>query len=77
MYEIAAPLAFRLRPRSSLSGRPAWQPGHSRLRMWTRGAGIIEAYVMFIYYVGGMYEVAMNPASDRYPEGATVPLEDR
>ena len=45
--------------------------------MWTRGAGIIEAYVMFIYYVGGMYEVAMNPASDRYPGGATVPLEDR
>ena len=41
------------------------------------GRGYIEAYVMFIYYVGGMYEVAMNPASDRYPEGATVPLEDR
>lgn len=45
--------------------------------MWTRGASIIEAYVMFIYYVEGMYEVAMNPASGSYPEGATVPLEDR
>lgn len=45
--------------------------------MWTRGASIIETYVMFIYYVEEMYEVAMNPASGRYPEGATVLPEDK
>ena len=41
------------------------------------GHEYIEAYMMFIYYVEGMYEVAVNPASDRYPGGAAVPLEDR
>lgn len=37
----------------------------------------IEAYVTFIHYVEGMYEAAMNPASGHYPEGATVPHEDK
>lgn len=37
----------------------------------------IEAYVTFIHYVEGMYEAAMNPASGHYPEGTTVPHEDK
>lgn len=43
------------------------------------GAGreYIEAYVTYIHYVEGMYEAAMNPASGHYPEGATVPHEDK
>ena len=70
---------------------PCWHFGFDRVRrypacMATRtfkvqdvdvGHEYIEAYMMFIYYVEGMYEVAVNPASDRYPGGAAVPLEDR
>lgn len=43
------------------------------------GAGreYIEAYVTYVHYVEGMYEAAMNPASGHYPEGATVPHEDK
>jgi len=40
------------------------------------GREYIEAYVMFIHYVEGMYDAAMSPASGHYPEGATVPHED-
>lgn len=43
------------------------------------GAGreYIEAYVTYIHYVEGMYEAALSPASSHYPEGATVPHEDK
>ncbi len=43
------------------------------------GAGreYIEAYVTYIHYVEGMYEAAVNPGSGHYPEGATVPHEDK
>lgn len=43
------------------------------------GAGreYIEAYVTYIHYVEGTYEAAMNLASGHYPEGATVPHEDK
>ena len=41
------------------------------------GREYIEAYVTYIHYVEGMYEAAMNPASGHYPEGATVPHDDK
>jgi hypothetical protein len=43
------------------------------------GAGreYIEAYVTYIHYVEGVYEAAMNPGSGHYPEGATVPHDDK
>jgi hypothetical protein len=41
------------------------------------GREYVEAYVTYIHYVEGMYEAAMNPASGHYPEGATVPHDDK
>ena len=41
------------------------------------GREYIEAYVTYIHYVEGTYEAAMNTASGHYPEGATVPHEDK
>lgn len=41
------------------------------------GREYIEAYVTYVHFVEGMYEAAMNPASGHYPEGTTVPHEDK
>lgn len=41
------------------------------------GREYIEAYVTYIHYIEGMYEAAMNPVSGHYPEGATVPHENK
>jgi hypothetical protein len=41
------------------------------------GREYIEAYVTYIHYVEGIHEATKNTASGHYPEGTTVPHEDK
>jgi len=72
-----AQLAFRLRS-TSVAVRPAYMATKAfKVQDVDAGHEYVEAYVTFIHSVDGMYEAAMNPASGQYPEGATVPYENK